>query len=177
MSLPDSMGSPGSMSSPHECLPHRPPFVFLSTITEVVAGDRAQGAWVVDGAEDFFRGHFPGDPIVPGVLIIEAMAQIAGVALFHGQHGVRAMVVHTDIRFRRPVRPPATIEVTARCTRSVGGVHLVEVRASVDSALAAQGKITLGLDKDAQTTDAQADAQVDTQVDTQVDAHADEGAP
>jgi 3-hydroxyacyl-[acyl-carrier-protein] dehydratase len=133
--------------------------VFLSSIAEAVAGERASGQWVVDGSEDFFRGHFPGEPIVPGVLITEAMAQIAGVAMFHGQQGVKAMIVHTDVRFRQPVRPPATIEVAARCLRSMGSVHLVEVRASVGSSVVAQGQITLGLGEDARADRTQFDGQ------------------
>ena len=129
---------------PSDCLPHRPPFLFLTSIIEAVAGDHALGDWVVDGTEEYFLGHFPDDPVVPGVLITEAMAQIAGVALFYEQQRTKAMVAHIDIRFRQPVRPPATIHLSARCQRSMGSVHLVEVSAKVGSSVVAKGHITLG---------------------------------
>jgi len=139
--------------SPGDYLPHRPPFLFLTTIFEAVAGDHARGEWVVEGSEDFFLGHFPSDPVVPGVLITEAMAQIAGVALFCEQRDVKAMVAHIDVRFRQPVRPPASILLSARCERSMGRVHLVEVSAKVESAVVAHGHITLGTGESAQPED------------------------
>lgn len=130
--------------SPSECLPHRPPFLFLTTIIEAVAGSHARGEWTVDGSEDFFLGHFPDEPIVPGVLITEAMAQIAGVAVLCEQRKVKAMVSHIDVRFRKPVRPPATIHLSARIQRSMGHLHRVEVSAKVESSIVAQGHIVLG---------------------------------
>lgn len=136
--------------SPSDCLPHRPPFMFLTSVFKAVAGDRADGEWLVDGSEEFLRGHFPGDPIVPGVLITEAMAQIAGVAMLCGRRDVRAMLAHIDVRFRELVRPPAAIRLSARCQRSIGGVCLVEVNARVESSVVAHGHIALSTGEAAQ---------------------------
>ena len=117
--------------------------MFLTSVFKAVAGDRADGEWLVDGSEEFLRGHFPGDPIVPGVLITEAMAQIAGVAMLCGRRDVRATLAHIDVRFRELVRPPAAIRLSARCQRSIGGVYLVEVDARVESSVVAHGQVAL----------------------------------
>ena len=139
--------------SPIDCLPHRPPFLFVTSISEAVADEGARGEWLVNGSEGFFLGHFPGDPIVPGVLITEAMAQIAGVAVLCGRRDVRAMLAHIDVRFRELVRPPATIRLSARCQRSMGSVYLVEVSARVESFVVAHGQIALSLGETAQTVE------------------------
>ncbi len=124
-------------------LPHRPPFVF---VTEVVAvhAEFIDAVWRVDGTEDVFRGHFPGDPIVPGVLITEALAQAAGLyllALDTGDHG--GMLVQTDVRFRKPARPPAQIELRATRTGSLGALQRFEVCAVVGESVVADGTIVL----------------------------------
>src|SRR3954454_6325779 len=61
-------------------LPHQPPFRFVSKIVEMREGDSAEGVWSLSGQEPFFTGHFPGRPLVPGVLIAEALAQLSGLA-------------------------------------------------------------------------------------------------
>ncbi len=106
-------------------LPHRPPFRFVTALMEVDPGVSATARWEVTGDESFFVGHFPGRPIVPGVLLTEAMAQTAGLVLA-AEESVDAapgggMLASADVRFRSPVPPPATVVLTAARARAVPG--------------------------------------------------------
>ncbi len=126
-------------------LPHGPEFRYVSRVDEVVPGQSARGAWVVSGAEAFFKGHFPGRPIVPGVLLVEAMAQMAGLAA--PIEGAKSgMVVQFDVRFDQPVVPPAEITLTATVTRSMGQLVQCDVAASAANVVAARGSVTLHLE-------------------------------
>ncbi len=125
-------------------LPHRPPFLF---VTEVVCADPAafEAAWHVEGSEEFLRGHFPGNPIVPGVLIVEALAQVAGLQLISrgGDDPHVGMLVQSEIRFRKPVRPPARIALNVSQDGGLGALHRFAVRASVDGHTVADGSLVL----------------------------------
>ena len=127
-------------------LPHRPPFRF---VTELRCVDLSafEAVWSVSGDEDFFRGHFPGEPIVPGVLITEALAQTAGLHLLSreggGSHG--GMLVQSEVRFRKPVHPPAMISLRVTDDGSLGSLHRFEVRAFVRETLVADGTIVLAV--------------------------------
>jgi 3-hydroxyacyl-[acyl-carrier-protein] dehydratase len=134
------------MSGLIDRLPHRAPFRF---VTEVVSADPAsfEALWRVDGTEDFLRGHFPGDAIVPGVLITEALAQAAGLHLLvRGDGGPhRGMLVQSEMRFRKPVRPPADIVLLVKEEGSLGALHRFEVRALVGDGLVAEGMLVLAI--------------------------------
>ena len=129
-----------------ERLPHRPPFRFLSRLSKVESGN-VTGTWDVGDDEWFLSGHFPERPIVPGVLITEALAQLAGLAvdtvLEEEFNDMLGMLASSDMRFRRPVLPPASIELEARIHRSLGQLHLLKVSASVDGERCADGTIGL----------------------------------
>ncbi len=90
-------------------LPHRYPFLLVDRIVEVVAGKRVVGIKNVTINEPFFQGHFPGHPIMPGVLIIEAMAQVGGVLLLGAIEDPQSKVVYftslNNVKWRRPVKP------------------------------------------------------------------------
>jgi UDP-3-O-[3-hydroxymyristoyl] N-acetylglucosamine deacetylase/3-hydroxyacyl-[acyl-carrier-protein] dehydratase len=90
-------------------LPHRYPFLLVDRITEFEAGKRIVGIKSVTGNEDFFQGHFPGHPIMPGVLIIEGMAQTGGIMLLNGEDQSKEKMVYfmgmDNVRFRKPVLP------------------------------------------------------------------------
>jgi 3-hydroxyacyl-[acyl-carrier-protein] dehydratase len=130
-------------------LPHRPPFLFVD---EVVAneGGTSHCAWQVRGDEAFLRGHFPGRPLVPGVLITEALAQAAGIAVV----GVRTaatgggMLVQADVRFRKPVVPPARIELHATEAGGLGTLTRFTVAAKVDGTVVADGTLVLAILED-----------------------------
>jgi 3-hydroxyacyl-[acyl-carrier-protein] dehydratase len=125
-----------------ESLPHRSPFLFISTLLNIADGQSAEGIWSVTGTEDFFRGHFPGKPIVPGVLIAEALAQLCGLAKSGTNGGGR--LARVDVRFDESVVPPADIKLVARVSRSIGSLIQYEVQASHRGNIVARGSITLG---------------------------------
>jgi 3-hydroxyacyl-[acyl-carrier-protein] dehydratase len=122
-------------------LPHREPFRFLSDVTQVNEGQSAQGKWQLTGSEPFFAGHFPGAPLVPGVLIAEALAQLSGVAA--GVASGQGRLAHVDVRFEHPVAPPATIQLQSRLTRTMGTLRQFEVTAMVSETIVARGTISL----------------------------------
>jgi len=129
-------------------LPHRPPFRFVDGVS-AINDDTVEARWEVRGDEPFFRGHFPGEPIVPGVLVTEAMAQACGLLLVRDaasdNSAHRGLLVQTEIRFRRPVRPPASIVLRAARDGGLGRLHRFGVLASIANDTIAEGTIVLML--------------------------------
>lgn len=128
-------------SDPLERLPHRDPFRFLSRVTRLKEGESGEAVWSLSGKEPFFGGHFPGNPLVPGVLIAEAMAQLSG--LVGPPASNEGKLVHVDVRFDRPVAPPAELVLTSKHLRSIGILQQFEVSASVGQETVARGMLTL----------------------------------
>jgi len=126
-----------------ELIPHRPPFLMIDKLVDVVAGERATGVKNVTINEGFFQGHFPARPVMPGVLIIEAMAQTAAVLVVHtlGPMAQGKLVYFMSVdnaRFRRPVVPGDTLKVHVTSLRHRGNVWKFEGQAKVDGKLCAE---------------------------------------
>ena len=148
MGDPSAAGSPASSSAsaidPLAQLPHAEPFRFVSAVTAHKPGESAEGTWNVTGNEDFFRGHFPKNPIVPGVLISEALAQICGIAGTSAASPEKSgMLAHVDVRFDKPVAPPATIVLRSKLSGVMGALQKFDVSAMVTDVVVASGSITL----------------------------------
>lgn len=100
------------MPDPIDVLAHRPPFLFVTAVESVEPGVSAQGRWELTGDEPFFSGHFPGRPTLPGVLMIESLAQLGGIALLLDERFAGKLPLFGGIeraRFRRQVVPGDTL--------------------------------------------------------------------
>ena len=128
-----------------EILPHRPPFLLVDRITACEPGKSATGIKCVTMNEPFFTGHFPGQPIMPGVLILEALAQTGAVAALSlpenkGKLAIFGGVKHA--RFKRPVVPGDVLELSCELLEQRGPVGYGKAVARVEGKIAAQAEIT-----------------------------------
>lgn len=126
-----------------ERIPHRYPFLMVDQITDIVLDDSAVGIKNVTINEPFFPGHFPGRPVMPGVLIIEAMAQTAGVLVVETMGNptpdrVVYFMTIDDARFRRPVLPGDRLELHVKKQRNRGPVWRFSGRAKVSGVTVAE---------------------------------------
>lgn len=125
-------------------LPHRYPFLLVDRITDFQPGVSATGVKNVTINEPFFQGHFPGQPIMPGVLIIEAMAQVAGVMAFRS--GVEGKAVYfmsiDNAKFRRPVVPGDQVMMDIKVLKQRGNVWRFSGTATVDGKLVSEAEFT-----------------------------------
>ncbi len=100
---------------PIDVLPHRDPFLLVSEVTELVPGEKASAVWRLTGDEAFWAGHFPGRPTLPGVLMVESLAQVGAIALLTDERFAGKLPLFGGIdkaRFRRQVVPGETLELT-----------------------------------------------------------------
>jgi 3-hydroxyacyl-[acyl-carrier-protein] dehydratase len=130
-----------------ELLPHRAPFLFVERLADIVPFESATGYKAVSINEPHFMGHFPEFAVMPGVLIIEALAQTAGALVMHstgGQRPGRAVYFMTigKARFRKPVRPGSMLRMPVRAVRSRGPVFKFEGKAYVDDVLCAEAEFS-----------------------------------
>jgi 3-hydroxyacyl-[acyl-carrier-protein] dehydratase len=108
------------MPEPIDVLPHRPPFLLVTAVTSVEPGLSATGRWELTGDEAFFAGHFPGRPTLPGVLMVEALAQLGGIAVLLDARYAGKLPLFGGIeraRFRRQVVPGDTLDLQVSLDR------------------------------------------------------------
>jgi beta-hydroxyacyl-ACP dehydratase FabZ len=129
-----------------EILPHRYPFLLVDRIIELVPRERIVGVKQVSMNEHFFVGHFPGAPVMPGVLIVEALAQVGAIfALREIENREQKLVLFSGIesaRFRRPVVPGDTLLLEVTPLRLGSRVQRMRGEAKVDGQLAAEAELT-----------------------------------
>ena len=128
-------------------LPHRPPMLLVERLTDIVKMESATGWKAVSINEHYFQGHFPDYPVMPGVLIVEAMAQTAGAVVMHslGEEREKRMVYFMTIekaRFRKPVHPGSMLRMPVKALRRRGPVWRFEGQAFVDDTLCAEAEFS-----------------------------------
>jgi len=129
-------------------LPHREPFLLLDEVTELAPGSRVVARKRVREDEWYLPGHFPGNPIMPGVLMVEAMAQCGAVAVLSEQENRGKLALFAgidDVRFKRLVRPGDELELVCELERVRGPVGRGKARATVDGELAVRGTLLFAL--------------------------------
>ncbi|TJY42035.1 3-hydroxyacyl-ACP dehydratase FabZ [Cohnella pontilimi] len=131
-----------------DVIPHRPPFLLVDKILEVEPGKRAVGLKNVTMNEPFFVGHFPGYPVMPGVLIVEALAQVGSVAMLmveenRGKLGFFAGI--DEFRFRGQVKPGDTLTLEVEITRLKGPIGKGKATARVGDTVVAEGELMFAL--------------------------------
>lgn len=133
-----------------QILPHRYPFALVDRIVDGEEGKWAKGIKCVTVNEPFFQGHFPQYHVMPGVLIVEAMAQVGGVALLSMPENKGKLALFGGIknaRFRRQVVPGDVLEIECTLTKMKGPVGIGEAKAVVDGQVAATAELTFALVK------------------------------
>lgn len=129
-------------------LPHKYPFLLVDKITELEEGKSVTGIKNVTVNEPFFQGHFPGNPIMPGVLICEALAQAGAVMLLSTPENKGKLGVFTGInnfKFRKQVVPGDVLELHVELVKSRHGMGIANAKATVDGAVAAAGEISFAI--------------------------------
>jgi 3-hydroxyacyl-[acyl-carrier-protein] dehydratase len=131
-----------------EILPHRDPFLLLDEVIELEPGVRVVARKLVREDEWYLTGHFPGRPIMPGVLMVEAMAQTGAVAVLSDEENRGKLALFAgidDVRFKRIVVPGDELELTCELERIRGPVGRGKATATVDGKLAVRGTLTFAV--------------------------------
>ena len=136
------------LPDPTDLLPHREPFLFVDEILALEPGVSARARWTLRPDLPFFAGHFPGNPITPGVLMVEALAQtgaLAAMSLPENRGRLALFAGIEKVRFRRPVRPGETLDLETRMVRTRGPMGWGEGEARVGGDLACSATVAFAL--------------------------------
>jgi len=136
-------------------LPHRSPFLFVDRVKEITVDDKIIAEKDLSFDDHFFRGHFPGNPIMPGVLVSEALAQACGLllgltwkektsSLSNRKHGL--FLANVNIKFFTPAKPGETLRLEASLKKTYGKLYLFTVAAYVVDNRIAKGELTLAME-------------------------------
>ena len=133
-----------------EIIPHRQPFLLIDTIEELEPGVRAVGKKCVSYNEPYFAGHFPGEPVMPGVLQIEALAQVGAVAIlsqpeFKGRTAYFAAI--NSAKFKNKVVPGDVLRLETEIIKIKGPIGIGAAKAYVDDKLVVQAELTFAIGK------------------------------
>ena len=132
-----------------QILPHRYPFLLVDRIIELEPNKRIVGLKNVTINEEFFQGHFPGAPVMPGVLIIEAMAQVAGVMIYRDLPDRESKLIYftgiENARFRRPVLPGDQLRIEMELLNRRNNFGKLQGRATVDGKLVAEAIVLFAI--------------------------------
>ena len=130
--------------NPIDLLPHRPPFRFVDEVVELVAGERISALYRVTGDEDFLAGHFPGRPIFPGVIQLEALAQTGAIAVLSDPKNTGKLPLFggvEEVRFRRQVVPGDELHLAVELERMSGRGGWGRATATVDGKTSCSGRL------------------------------------
>lgn len=134
-----------SLPEPEDLLPHRPPFLLVDRIVSLDPGERISGEWDLTGDEWFFPGHFPGRPTLPGVLMLESLAQLGACGVLNEERFAGKIPLFggaAKTRFRRQVVPGETLRLDVELLRLGSRAGKAQGRASVDGEMACETEIT-----------------------------------
>lgn len=131
-----------------EILPHRQPMLLIDTVEELTVGERAVAKKCVSFNEPYFAGHFPGEPVMPGVLIIEALAQTGAVAILSKEEnkGKTAYFAGIDhAKFKQKVLPGDVLTLETEIIKEKGPIGIGSAKAYVDGKLVCQAQLTFAI--------------------------------
>lgn len=137
-----------------DLIPHRRPFLWIDAVEILEAGARARGFKALDPSDPLFLGHFPAEPVFPGVLIVESLAQTCGVLLGHaarpsapgaepGRGPSVGYLTRVEFKFIKPARPEGTLRLDVRLIGSAGGASAFACAADLGARRVAEGRISV----------------------------------